>query len=103
MTGYLKTAVAACLALSLNQVSFAQQTFDSKKHARTNVNAAPLRAKTIALPAKSSTGRSSLSNHYLTQQPAWTTPQLQQAGMKVEYSQTTGLPAFISTSRDAAN
>jgi Zn-dependent metalloprotease len=103
MTGYLKTAAAVCLTLTLHQVSIAQQTFDSKKHPRTNVNAAPLRAKTITPPSKTAVGRSSPGTRFLTQQPAWTAPQFQQAGMKVEYSQATGLPSFIRFSRNTAN
>src|SRR6188768_2272163 len=103
MTGYLKTAVATCLALALNQSLFAQQTFDSKKHQRTHVNAAPLRAKVIAPPSKSSAGRSVLNKRYLTQQPSWTPPQLQKGRMKIEYSRATGLPALIRSSRNAAN
>jgi bacillolysin len=103
MTSYLKTAIATCLVLALNQSLFAQQTFDSKKHKRTHVNAAPLRAKVIAPPPKTSTGRSGLNKRYLTQQPGWTPPQLQKGRMKIEYSRVTGLPALIRTSRDAAS
>lgn len=103
MTGYLKTTVAACLSLALNHAAFAQQTFDSKKHKDTHVNAAPLRATAVTPPSKSTTGRSAFSNRYLNQQPAWKTPQLQQSRITVEYSQVTGLPAFVRSPRNGVN
>ncbi|MGC3947342.1 MAG: M4 family metallopeptidase, partial [Chryseolinea sp.] len=103
MNGYLKTTVAACMALALNQSLFAQQTFESKKHQQTHVNPASLRAKKITPPSKSALGRSQLTKRYLTQQPNWTSPLLQRGNMKVEYAQATGLPSFIQSPRKAAS
>lgn len=99
----LKLAVAAGLSIALCHSTMAQQTFDSKKHHRTNVNPAPLQAREIAPPTKSSSARSGLSTRFLTQQPQFTTPQLQQGRMKIEYARETGLPAFIRTTRDLSN
>jgi len=102
MNGYVKTTVVACMALALNQSLFAQQTFDSKKHQQTHVNPAPLRAKKITPPSKSLAGRSQFSHQYLTQQPTWSSPRLQQARVKVQYAPSTGLPSFIQSVRNAS-
>jgi bacillolysin len=103
MTSYLRTATVICLGLLLSQSLKAQQTFDSKKHQRTNINPAPLNAKVITPTAKSTSGRSSLANQYLTQQLNWSNPQLRQGQMKVVYAESTGLPSFVSVTRTKAS
>lgn len=99
MTRSLRTAGAICLAFALTTSLKAQDTFDSKKHARTHVNPASLNAKQIAPPAKSGAGRTSLSKRYLTQQPSWNNPPLQKGRQKVHYAPSTGLPSFVQTTR----
>ena len=99
MSDFRTMAVVICLLCTLHQTGFAQRTFDSKKHHRTNVNNLTLKARVVPVPAKSVAGRSALKSGYLSNQPRWSTP-AQRRGMHIAYNPSTGLPSFIRSPRD---
>ena len=102
MIGKKHITIALLLTAGVTPFATAQQTFDAKKHTRTNVDASSLKAKSIVSPA-SKGARSSVNKAFMQGKQPVFNPTLQRGGIQVVHTDEAGLPAFIRSSRTSAN